>query len=171
MQEKSWACGKLKDDCYCLVTDGQDWKIGYFERGNFDVRYETADVDDAVSYFVDWVRKEEVRGEWEAFWREVDQTYQDAKDSQGALLALFDRYRNLRPDERKAVDDLLADKLESPSENVRFDVLALVGEFNIRSTEPQLRSLAARLEADMTPGAPFELAKVNRTLKQFQQSS
>lgn len=59
MQEKSWACGKLKDDCYCLVTDGQDWKIGYFERGNFDVRYATADVDDAVSYFVDWVTRED----------------------------------------------------------------------------------------------------------------
>jgi len=65
----------------------------------------------------------------------------------------------------------LAEKPASPDENVRFDVLALVGEFNIRSTEPQLRSLAARAEAEMTPGAPFELAKVNRTLKQLQKSS
>jgi hypothetical protein len=112
-----------------------------------------------------------VRSEWETFWREVDQTYQDAKDSQGALLAMFDRYRSLRPDERKAVDALLAEKLASPNENVRFDVLALVGEFNIHSTEPQLRRLAARLAADMTPGAPFELAKVNRTLKQLRRSS
>ena len=112
-----------------------------------------------------------VRSEWEAFWSEVNQTYQDAKDSQGALLALFDRYRSLSPDERKAVDGLLAEKLASPDENVRFDVLALVGEFKIRSTEPQLRSLAVRLEADMTPSAPFELAKLNRTLKQFRQSS
>ena len=112
-----------------------------------------------------------VRTEWEAFWREADQTSQDAKDSQGALFALFDRYRNLRPDERKAVNGLLAEKLASPDENVRFDVLALVGEFNIRSAEPQLRSLAARLEAEVTPGAPFELAEVNRTLKQLKMSS
>jgi hypothetical protein len=117
------------------------------------------------------VTDSKVRSEWEAFWREVDQTYEDAKDSQGALLALFDRYRNLRPGDRKAVDGLLAESLASPNENVRFDVLALVGEFNVRSTEPQLRILAARLEADMTPGAPFELAKVNRILRQFQQSS
>jgi hypothetical protein len=46
-----------------------------------------------------------------------------------------------------------------------------VGEFNIRSTEPHLRSLAARLQAEMTPGAPFELAKVNRILKQIQDAS
>ncbi len=112
-----------------------------------------------------------VRRDWETFWQEVDQTYQEAKDSQGALLALSDRYRRLSPNERNVVDRLLADKLASPDENIRFDALALVGEFKIRSTEPQLRSLAARLEAEMTPGAPFELAKVNRILNQFQQAS
>jgi hypothetical protein len=47
------------NDRNCLVADGQVWKIGYFERGNFDLEYETADVDDAVSYFVDWVIKED----------------------------------------------------------------------------------------------------------------
>src|SRR5260370_4419577 len=111
-----------------------------------------------------------VRRDWETFWQEVDQTYQEAKDSQGALLALSDRYRRRSLNERKVVDRLLADKWASPDENVRFDALALVGEFKIRPTEPQLRSLAARLEAEMTPGAPFELAKVNRILNQFQQA-
>jgi hypothetical protein len=111
-----------------------------------------------------------VRSEWEAFSREVNQTYEDAKDSQGALLAMFDRYRLLSPHERKEVDSLLAEEVASPDEGVRFDALALIREFNIRSTEPQLRSLAARLETEMTPGAPFELAKVNRILNQFQQA-
>jgi hypothetical protein len=59
VRERAWVCGKLQDDRYCLVADGQVWKIGYFERGNFDLEYETADVDDAVSYFVDWVTKED----------------------------------------------------------------------------------------------------------------
>ena len=107
------------------------------------------------------------RNEWEAYSREIDQTYQDAKDSQGALLALFDRYKGLGPDERKAVDELLSEQLASPDENVRFDALALVREFNISSTEPQLRSLASRLEADMKPGAPFELAKVRLILREI----
>lgn len=107
------------------------------------------------------------RNEWEAYSREADQTYQDAEDSQGALLALFDRYKGLGPDERKAVDELLSEQLASPDENVRFDALALVREFKIRSTEPQLRSLASRLEADMKPGAPFELAKVRRILREI----
>jgi hypothetical protein len=111
-----------------------------------------------------------VRSEWEAFSREVNQTYEDAKDSQGALLALFDRYRLLSPNEREAVNSLLAEQLASPDEGVRFDALALIREFNIGSTEPQLRSLAARLDTEMTPGAPFELAKVNRILKQLQQA-
>ena len=59
VRERTWACGKFEDDRLCLVADGQVWKVGYFERGNFDVRYETADVDDAISYFVDWVTEEE----------------------------------------------------------------------------------------------------------------
>ncbi len=55
VRERAWACGTFEDDRYCLVADGKNWRIGYFERGNFDVRYETADADDAISYFVDWV--------------------------------------------------------------------------------------------------------------------
>jgi hypothetical protein len=59
VRRRAWACGELRDDRHCLVADGQVWKIGYFERGNFDLEYETADVDDAVSYFVDWVTKQD----------------------------------------------------------------------------------------------------------------
>jgi len=109
----------------------------------------------------------EVRDSWEEFWQEVDRDYRDSKDSQGALSALFDRYRNLEPAERNAVDQLLGEKLASPDENVRFDALALIQEFAIRSTAPQLRHLAARLNAERRPGAPFELAKVKRILNEF----
>lgn len=94
----------------------------------------------------------EVRDSWEEFWRQVDQEYIGAKDSQGALAALFDRYRDLQPDERTVVDQLLGEKLASSDENVRFDALALVREFNIRSTGPQLRKLATRLSTDKAPG-------------------
>jgi hypothetical protein len=112
----------------------------------------------------------DARASWEAFWQRVDHDYKDAKDSQGALTALFDRYRSLPPDEQGAIDRLLGEKLASPDENVRFDTLALVGEFNIRSTTPQLRNLAARLTTDKAPGAPFELAKVTRILSRFDQA-
>ena len=112
----------------------------------------------------------EIRESWEKFRRRVDRDYRDAKDSQGALFALYDRYRELQPDERKAIDQLLGDKLLSSDENERFDALALVREFNIRSTTPQLRNLAARLSSDKAPGAAFELAKVTRILDQFDQA-
>lgn len=59
VREKTWACGRLEDNRYCLVADGPDWKIGFFERGSFDIRYETADVESAISYFVDWVTEED----------------------------------------------------------------------------------------------------------------
>jgi len=64
--ERAWACGSLQDDRNCLVADGQVWKIGYFERGNFDLEYETADADEAVSYFVDWVTRVERRTQRDA---------------------------------------------------------------------------------------------------------
>jgi hypothetical protein len=112
----------------------------------------------------------EVRASWEEFWRKVDRGHKGAKDTQGALSALFDRYRHLQLDERRVIDQFLGEKLASSDENVRFDVLALVREFNIRSTAPQLRELATRLGADKAPGAPFELAKVTRILTQFDQA-
>lgn len=163
------------------TREGHKWVVGwnpikFAETGDFrdallgNLPFAVSD-DGFVSRVLlpgDPATSDEVRREWEAFWAEVDQTYRDASDTQGALLALFDRYKNLNPDEREAVDGLLAEKLASPDEKVRFDALALVGEFHIRSTEPQLRSLAARLEADMNPGAPFELAKVRRILRQIQ---
>lgn len=57
VREEIWAWGRLDDDRYCLVADGQRWKVGLFERGTFDVRYETEDRVRAISYFVDWVTK------------------------------------------------------------------------------------------------------------------
>ncbi len=110
---------------------------------------------------------QDVREEWQSFARQVDRDYRDAKDSQGALPALFDRYRQLQPAERDAVDRLLGETLDSADENARFDALALAAEFRIRSLAPQLLSLAARLNNDRAPGAPFELAKVKRVLSRF----
>jgi hypothetical protein len=57
VREEIWACGRLADDRYCLLADGQRWKVGLFERGTFDVRYETEDSESAVSYFVEWVSR------------------------------------------------------------------------------------------------------------------
>src|SRR5262245_27651349 len=84
-----------------------------------------------------------------------------SKQSMAALFDLFDRYRELSPDERAFIDRLLADDLQSDDEGSRFDSLAIIDEFRIASALPALRALAARLETATGPGALYEWEKVN----------
>jgi hypothetical protein len=105
---------------------------------------------------------EEVRQDWLRFWRKTDQAYRDAKDSPGALPALFERYSRLGAHDRAIVDAVLGERLEADDETTRFDVLALVDEFSIQKALPQLQRLAGRLSRDASPSAPFELRKVRR---------
>jgi len=77
---------------------------------------------------------------------------------------MFAHYRALGDAERNVVDDLLAEQVISSDENVRFDALATVREFRIRSALPALRVLAQRLEHEASTGAPYEWAKVNRLI-------
>jgi hypothetical protein len=94
---------------------------------------------------------EEVRQDWLRFWGKINQAYRDAKDSPGALLALFERYSRLGTHERAIVDVVLGERLEADDENTRFDVLALVDEFSIQKALPQLQGLADRLSRDASP--------------------
>jgi hypothetical protein len=97
-------------------------------------------------------------------WRDTVRRFTEARDAQGAVLELCRQYEMLSPGERAEIDGLLAESLGSSDEDVRFDALALIGEYRIASAVPQLRSLASRLLAETRPGAPFELAKVQRLL-------
>jgi hypothetical protein len=86
------------------------------------------------------------------------------KQSQEAVLVMIERYRLLSKEERAVVDQLLCDQLASEDETVRFDAVALIREFSITVALPDLRALADRLEAQHSPGAPYEWAKVNRLI-------
>jgi hypothetical protein len=86
------------------------------------------------------------------------------KASSEALLELYQRYAELSPSDRAEVDQLLAESLLSEDANVRFDALALIAEFHIASALPELRVLAKRLPRSKSPGAPYELAKVQRII-------
>jgi hypothetical protein len=86
------------------------------------------------------------------------------KQSHEAVLVLIERYRVLSEEERVVVDQLLCDQLASEDETVRFDAVALIHEFRITAALPALRSLADWLEAQHSPGAPYEWAKVNRLI-------
>ena len=68
VRQNSWACARLEHDRYCIVWDADTWRIGYSERGSFDVSYETDDVELAIAHFVDWVTESDrkSRGDAEA---------------------------------------------------------------------------------------------------------
>jgi hypothetical protein len=110
------------------------------------------------------VTDDELRAAWARFRDAVDVEQVAAKDSQGALPRLFERYRSLSDPERKIVDELISHDVTSSDETRRFDAVALIGEFRISSAVPALRVLADRLESDPGPGAPFEWAKINRVI-------
>ena len=99
---------------------------------------------------------------WVRFRNEATAQADAEKQSQGALFALFECYRLLSPSDRDLIDVHLAQDLASGDELVRFDALAVIREFRIGGALPQLRALADRLEADDSPSAPYEWAKVNR---------
>jgi hypothetical protein len=86
------------------------------------------------------------------------------KQPQEALLTGAARYRKLPDEDRTVVNELLAEQLTSPEEDVRFLALALIEDFEILSALPALRRLANWLETQQWPGAPYEWAKVNRII-------
>jgi hypothetical protein len=110
------------------------------------------------------VNRSEVRSAWIENQVLASERAEASKQSQEALLAVFDRYRELSDQDRAVVDELLAEQAASSDENARFDALAVIGEFRVVSALPALRSLAERLETQDSPGAPYEWAKVNRLI-------
>jgi hypothetical protein len=104
-------------------------------------------------------------------WAEVDRRHVEAKDSQGATHELYGRYAVLNNAERKQVNQVLFEALEKGSESERYDALALINRFNVVEGLEPLRRLAIRLQLDESPGAPFELAKVQRFIDRLKESS
>jgi hypothetical protein len=103
-------------------------------------------------------------GRLDRLWRAASDQAVAAKQSQAALVALFDHYRGLSADDRVIVDRLLAEQVASDDATDRFDALAVIGEFRVTSALPALRALADRLAVAPGPSAPYEWAKVNRLI-------
>ena len=109
-------------------------------------------------------KEADVRAAWLSRCAAISHDAIARKQSQDALVEFERHYQLLTPDERAIVDRLLAEQVQSDDENVRFDALALVNKFKIRSADPALRRLADRLTREHHPGAPYERAKVNGIL-------
>ena len=70
------------------------------------------------------------------------------KDSQGAIIELYELYAELDAAERADANEALLEALREGDEDKRFDALAIIDEFSLREAIPDLRALSARLQFD-----------------------
>jgi hypothetical protein len=102
------------------------------------------------------------RSEMESYRRAVDEEASLLKDSYLTLDRMHALYRDFEPEDRAMADQVLAEWALSEDEKVRFEALALIDDFKIASALPALRELSRRLATSETPGAPYELKKIER---------
>ena len=102
--------------------------------------------------------------EFDAFWEAFDRKAQEDKFSHQALLRLIAFYRSLDEEDQVVVDERLADWVGSDNVRKRFDALALIDEFGVRSALPALRADLRRLEHAEGPSIPSDRAKLLRII-------
>lgn len=107
---------------------------------------------------------DEFRLKMESYRRSVDSEARVLKEPEAALERLRSLYGKFDGVERQMADQVLADWVLSGDEGLRFDGLALINDFNVRTAIPALRELAKRLTSNAAPGAVYELKKIERVL-------
>jgi hypothetical protein len=95
----------------------------------------------------------------------VDEEARSLKDSYVALDRLHRLYQKFDDQEKAMADHVISEWVLSEDENVRFDALALINDFKIATTKTALQKLANHLALSNAPGAPYELAKVHRIIR------
>src|SRR5262249_16254368 len=112
-----------------------------------------------------------IEEQWTQLRAELDAEYVSAKDAQGAVIALSEKYRELSDSDRAAVDLVICRWVLSSDESTRFGALALIWDHNIESALPNLRVLSHRLQEDWRAGAPYERAKALRLIARLSSSA
>ncbi len=114
---------------------------------------------------------DEFRREMWAYLSEAKAEAMRCKDPMQTYRDLETLYHKFDEDERTMADRVLAEWALSDDGGVRFEALALIEDFGIRSAFPALRELARRLPRSLDPGAPYELKKVERIIAKLDGSS
>lgn len=110
---------------------------------------------------------DEFRHEMITYRQAVTEEAMSFKDPYIAIDRLRALYLKFDDKEKMLANQVLAEWVMSDNEDVRFDAQLLIDEFQIVTATPALRELATRLESTITPGAPFELQKVNRIIREL----
>src|SRR4051794_29081176 len=111
------------------------------------------------------------RQAFEDLWARLDSEAQANKFSHEALLRLIEAYHALDSDERETVDAVLRDWVLEGNPRQRFDALALIDEFAIRTARPQLKIALERLNHAAGPSVPTDRSKLQRILARLEESS
>ena len=111
---------------------------------------------------------EEFRTLMNEFRAAVDREGEDEKDSYLALEALHTFCEKLEGSEKEFADRVLTEWLLSDDEGLRFDAEALIDDYCVIQALPALATLRERLAMDNSPGAPFEIEKLERISRNLQ---
>ncbi|MBI5779630.1 MAG: hypothetical protein HZA49_09285 [Planctomycetes bacterium] len=117
------------------------------------------------------MKKEESKKLLEQEWENIIADAESAKDSPRATINLMENYKSLDTGRRLLADQIIAEWITSKDDGKRFDALALVEKFNIRSALPQLRALEVDLKNRTGPDAYYQLEKVRRKIKKLESES
>jgi hypothetical protein len=107
--------------------------------------------------------------EVEQLWARLDDEAQAAKLSHQAVMRFEDFYRGLSDPDRVVVDGVLANWIDRGLDSRRrFDALALVSRFEIRSALPAVREALSSLDRAEGPSVPFERSKLERIIAKIE---
>jgi hypothetical protein len=107
---------------------------------------------------------DEFRREMETYRRGADEEATRCKESFLVEKQLLQLYGRFDEQERLMAHQVFAEWALSRDEATRFDALVMIRRFKIVTALPALRQLAERLRMERSPGAPFELDKVERLI-------
>ena len=107
---------------------------------------------------------EEMRRELGAYRDSITLEAQRLKEPEMAHEKLHQALARLDDSELRLAFQVITEWVLSDREGVRFDALALIDDLHITQAVASLRQLAHRLEDSKEPGAPYEIAKIQRVL-------
>jgi len=113
------------------------------------------------------VSRTDLRTALDRLWLEITERAARSRDMDGVLPAFAGVYDSLDASERLIADDLIVEWVMSDDPGRRYVGLGLVARFGIRNAVPSLTELLNRLDEAEDPSAPYDAAKINRILQQF----
>ncbi len=108
--------------------------------------------------------KEELEDLWNDLFIEADR----AKMLEETLLRLTAFYEALDSDDRNVANDVFRAWVLEGNPNQRFDALAMISKFKIRSALPELRADLARLRHETGPSVPFDLEQLYEIIAELE---